>query len=348
MAYLKGRGTSTEPYIINSVAGLISMFTDDIAKGAYFALACDVIMSESDRIIYTTQKSINFSIDCLGHNLVLKVKASGAGTSSAFSISSFAKFNNGNIVIDVANGYSWQSGSNNAVYFTDCIITFINSYAQLPKVSMTRGITYSGLTPTGTTNAFSIGVSPSGYTRLDALANPYNPALFTSFNRAVWVVDGNSYPRLIPRTTPYITQFWAVKGTVKVGGVPAKRRVTAHHPVDFKLITETESSDVDGKYSIDCGGYTDFVYVIHSEKYGDLFTAGKTYAVGDVIHPPIPNGYRYVCTVGGVSNSVAPSAWPTVGQLISGAATFDAKPVYQPFANLVAPVLYDSVTGLPV
>jgi hypothetical protein len=342
-AYVKGKGTSDEPFVINNEAGIIQMLTTDLSKGLYFVLACNVTMLTS--VARTEGWPVSkFILDALGHELIIK----GA---TLYNYYFFRSANPGDVTIknckltvNISNG-SLTSGT---IKLDNCLINEIASIHAASTVSV-NCISWANHAPaTGSSNSFSVGISIAGLTRLDTLPDPYNKSLFSAFDKSVWAVDGNSYPRLIPRTIPYITQFWAVKGIVKIGGIPAKRRISAHHPVDFYLISETESNEVDGTYLIDCGGYTDHVYVIHSEKYGDKFSANKAYAIGDVIHPTPPNGYRYICGIAGVSASSAPTDWPINTALISGGASFDPQPVYSPYAHMVTPVLYDSVTGLPV
>jgi hypothetical protein len=347
-AYVKGKGTESEPYVINSVAGIKQLLTTDSNKGIYAVLACDVEMSESDRIVYSGLPSpIVFTLDCLGRKLKILTTNTSTGYGIGGNNCNFT-IKNGEVIFDRANTYSrlFETGLLtvvNVILYSNRTINASNTIKFSNSISK-----FVADSTTGSSNSFSIGVTVSGLTRVDTLSNPYDPAIYSSFDKSIWVVDGNSYPRLIPRTIPYITQFWAVKGIVKVGGIPAKRRITAHHPVDFYLISETESNEVDGAYSIDCGGYTDHIYVIHSDKYGNKFSANKSYVVGDVIHPSSPNGYRYICGIAGISASTAPADWPINSALVSGGASFDPKPVYSPCAHMVTPVLYDSVTGLPV
>lgn len=342
-AYVKGKGTPDEPFVINNEAGIIQMLTTDLSKGLYFVLACNVTMLTS--VTRTEGWPVSkFTLDALGHELIIK----GVTLSGYYF---FRSVNSGDVTIknckltvNISNG-SLTSGT---IKLDNCLIIGLTSINAASIVSV-NCISWATFAPVaGSINSFSVGIAIAGLTRLDTLPDPYKESLYSAFDRNIWAIDGNSYPRLISRTIPFITQYWAVKGVVKVGGLPARRRITAHYPVDFHLISETESNEVDGTYSIDCGGYTDHVYVIHSEKYGDKFSANKLYAIGDVIHPSPPNGYRYVCGISGISASTAPVDWPISAALVSGGASFNPKPVYSPHADLVTPVLYDNETGLPV
>ena len=93
-------------------------------------------------------------------------------------------------------------------------------------------------------------------------------------------------------------------------------RCRAVAPIDFNEIANIVSG-VDGSYQLNCGYYSDHVYVIHSDDYGRKLTTSKAYGLDDYIHPITPNGYRYKCTTAGTSDTTLPTEpWSTTVNLV--------------------------------
>lgn len=200
-----------------------------------------------------------------------------------------------------------------------------------------------------TTNCYVVdgAVSIPKFTDLRSNVNPYAKSNFLGFSDTVWLFDEVSPPRLLKKDITSITQGYCVKGTTKVGGRAASRICRSHGSLDMNMVDKTKS-DANGNYLLKCGPYSDHVFVTHADDYGNKFTASKSYALGDVIHPTMPNGYRYICTKAGKSAATGPTNWPTAGTLTSGSAIFTAQPVYKPEMFIAVPVLIDLLTGLPV
>ena len=177
-----------------------------------------------------------------------------------------------------------------------------------------------------------------------ALADSTDPTKYPALPATHWVLDGVSWPRTIPTGRPELTNGYVVKGKTKVGGIGKSRDVLAIIAASYVIYKKMKSS-ADGSYQITLGDVFDPLIIVHHDYYGYPFTASATYALGDVIHPKTPNGYRYVCTTAGVAGTTEPVIWPTSGTLQSGAAIFTAEPVYKPESNLVSPAYVNLVTG---
>lgn len=193
------------------------------------------------------------------------------------------------------------------------------------------------------------GVWPTGWTKFSSLSDAVKRENYSSsIDTSLWVFDGASLPRFNHRDVSALTRAYVVKGKTMVGGIAKSRTVSLHSPVDYMQFSASMSNALDGSYMLKCGLYSDHVAVIHRDNYGSKFTQSKSYAIGDVIHPSTPNGYRYICTTAGTSAATDPTAWPTTGTLTTGSAIFTPSPVYKPETMLVVPVLIDLLTGLPV
>lgn len=89
--------------------------------------------------------------------------------------------------------------------------------------------------------------------------------------------------------------------------------------------------------------------LVHDE-IGAKLVANTAYALNQIIHPAIPNGYRYRCTLAGNSGATLPAEpWPTAAVLTAGAAQFTPEPVFEPKAHgPLLPVLFNVLTEQPV
>lgn len=194
------------------------------------------------------------------------------------------------------------------------------------------------------------GAFPSA-TDLYGDPDPYNPAHYPALTALpdLWIVDGASPPRLKPQPVEHLIQGYAVKGNVSLSNLAAERTVVALAPGDFRFIAETQSAP-DGSFFLPTGLYADHVFVMALEHYGRQLLANKSYALGEIVHPQQPNGYRYTCTTAGNSGATLPEEpWPTGSNLIVGAAVFTPSPVYAPAVHgPVKPILVDLLTQEPV
>lgn len=138
-----------------------------------------------------------------------------------------------------------------------------------------------------------------------------------------------------------------VAGVVQIDGKPAGRLVRAF-TYDSETMTllnrevnaprplgETSSDPETGEYQLIIeSGYTDEVFVVAFDEYGQDFSPDMNLAVGDKIHPTTPNGYVFECTGAGQLPSEEP-AWiiNTETSQTYGTAAMIAVPFYRPMVH---------------
>lgn len=350
MSYLNGTGTSTDPFVIHNAAAFNYWLSNhaNISSIIYYAVLVDDITVSGGLPYYNYSwygklnglgrkiTGINHSGDCQLYGSIEQCELNsclfGDYTSPGVK---------GGVLRDIVfSGLCrglWRSsgGTIDRILFNPANSIGAWSSTSIPTPQSLYQL--SGLLIPG---AGVVDLRASNQT----LASNY-PALTNNPN--IWGVDGYSVPRLKRVNIATLTQAYAVKGVTKVGGTAKKRKCRAHSSSDFYVISSTDSN-VDGAYLLNCGLYSDHVFVTHADEYGNKFAPSKPYIVGDITHPSTPNGYRYICTTAGTSSATEPTNWPTAGTLTSGAAIFTAQPVYKPETFLAVPVLIDLVTGLPV
>lgn len=139
----------------------------------------------------------------------------------------------------------------------------------------------------------------------------------------------------------------SVSGVVKISNVNISRQVRAfsydsvQHVIDSTSITgskslgHTTSDPVTGEYTIDLlDGYSNDVFVVAFDNYGLPFVPGLSLAVGQRVHPTIPNGYVYECDGAGTLPSTEPT-WSidTETSQVYGTASLIARPFYRPVVH---------------
>ncbi len=163
-----------------------------------------------------------------------------------------------------------------------------------------------------------------------------------------WFMDGVTLPALIPDGRPDLTQRYGVKGVTRVAGAGRPRDIAIMTAAYLGVLKKLKSSS-DGSYLVNFYDVSDPLMIIHYDDYGFPLALSTAYAIGDIIHPTTPNGYRYICTTAGTSGNSSPTEpWSTTTSLISGSAIFTPVPVYAAETLLVQPHMYDFLTGLPV
>lgn len=353
MSYLQGSGTQGAPFLIHNIAAFVQWLTDTTNTAAYYAvLVADLDFSGKTiaqvgpwrgHLDGNGHIMANLTMggqDCLFYGSMKRIVMDSWKLASGLSYPTFRLYIGGSITDCLMIG-TWNYPG--FVWLSDAVVTRC--------VSMVNSLTIQSLPSSRAINCYALGTATdTGYTNLSSNPDRYNPANYVGINvqPATWLFDGSSAPRLIIQDTSQLTTAYAIKGTTKVGGQPKSRLVSGHSPVDFHQFAKVTSTAADGRYLLNCGRYTDHVAVVHSDNYGKLFSANSAYALGDVIHPSTPNGYRYICTTAGTSSAAEPTNWPTTGTLTSGSAIFTAQPVYKPETFIAVPVLIDLFTGLPV
>lgn len=347
MSYLKGSGSAVDPWVIHNAAALKYYFETGGMVAGYAVLVNDIDMA-GNTVILKYEGQWICQLDGYGY-AIRNLTFSGPYN---YIRTTWKRLR----FINLTASNTLFSGYNNSESFiVDCEFDGVSTPAHTSYIVFTRCVA-KGLSATidnyyGSSGCYVVdGTSLfSRFTNLTSDADKYNaskyPALAALPDR--WLIDGASMPRLKAQSSSALTRAYAIKGLTKVGGIPRSRTVSCHSPVDFNQIAKGKSLG-DGSYSLSCGLYTDHVAVVHSDDYGKLFAANYAYALGDVIHPSTPNGYRYICTTAGTSAATEPTNWPTTGTLTTGSAIFTVQPVYKPETFIAVPVLIDLVTGLPV
>ena len=363
MGYLKGSGTVDNPYIIHDALAVESFFgqTEPCWRtAAYFHVVNDidasgiVVPGFTSSIAYTAFKAILYGNGCQISNFTISGDYSwgfGNGGSSGELYDIHLKFNGAKYGAIGANSSKFKVIKNCRI---ECItgkfayswLTLANAqnvlieYNDIHNAAGYPGVVYS-LSDVPITNAYS------GVTLLVGQSR-FSPENYPTLSSDEWIIDGASIPRLIKQSTAWLTTIYAVKGVTKVGGQPKSRVCSAHYPLDFYQISSVTSHAGDGSYLLNCGAYSDHVYVTHRDSYGLQLRADTTYAAGDLIHPKTANGYRYRCSTAGTTDSVVPDALPLSGSIPLGTALFTPEPIYQAETFLVVPRLYSLITGQPV
>ena len=118
-----------------------------------------------------------------------------------------------------------------------------------------------------------------------------------------------------------------IDGNLKVNGAAVQHNVIVLDRIDGR-VAGTGVGDGSGDYSIDAS--TDNpVYVIDWDDYGDDWIASTAYSLNDIVHPTTANGYYYVCTTAGTSDSTEPT-WPTSGTVADNTAVWTATEYTRP------------------
>ncbi len=349
MSYLGGVGLLEDPYRIHNATALKYWFDNNRANANYAVLVNDIDMY-GITVTIPAESSIYANLDGYGFTIFNLTISSAMNT---YLKTTWKRLRFKNITANSAFLYGYN---NSTSFLQDVIFDGVDMPTHTSYIAFTRVIFMnlvralaSNYTPT---NGFLIDstYAISKFTDLRSVADKYNQTNYSGLNTLLelWLFDGSSAPRLIPQNVTGLIQAYIVKGITKVGGQLKSRRCRAVAPIDFNEIANIVSG-VDGSYQLNCGYYSDHVYVIHSDDYGRKLTTSKAYGLDDYIHPITPNGYRYKCTTAGTSDTTLPTEpWSTTVNLISGTAIFTPEPIYKAETLLVVPVLCDLLTGLPV
>lgn len=364
--YLRGTGTKADPYIIHNAAAFIAFLSTTapcFMTAAYFEVIADI-----DCGGYGAKYNFNypnFSAKVNGNGHIIKgFLLNGL---HSWYLTGSGGFKNIHLDADFGLGImSWNSttfGYLQDVMFTSRgrrVFSYSGTLSGVNNGSnMSNVVINSSGVPFDRDDTSTYKLPESVYILTDAALTGYANAIklsgtmrfdktkYPTLSQEKWILDGVSFPRLIPNQRVDLTHKFAVKGKTSVGGSGKKRNIAVFVAATLGSSIKKES-DSFGNYVIDLGDIYDPVIVTHYDDYGFPFIAGGTYAIGDLIHPAVANGYVYECTTPGISASIEPQTWPTSGALITGAAIFTPRPVYKPESHLVQPVKIDLLTGLPV
>lgn len=350
MPYLKGTGTSVDPYILYDYSSAKTFFEVDVFTVCYAELIADIDLqgitfTQNNKNCYANLNGNGFCLSNLNCSNLNAQPAKWYGYLKHIKLLDFKNpsdsnhwvfdFNKNceNVVFEQINYPAFYTGrdANSSIIscFAKGLIT-IDYWSSLVVV----------------TNCYVISGTFKKATAVLS-GDIYKAESYTGLSNTYWIKDGASLPRLLKSSVSNLSLFYAVKGKTLVGSIPKSRKCRCHAPTDFNQISSVTSA-TDGSYILPCLGYTDHVYVTHSEEYGYKLQSNKIYILGDVIHPVTPNGYRYKCTTAGTSAATLPSEpWPTSSNLVSGTAIFTPEPIYKTETFLVVPRLYNLLTGQP-
>lgn len=347
MAFQYGSGTQADPYLVTNLADVTEMFVTYGDSAKYFALIADLDVSST--VISYGKSYLKFHLDGRGHKLIIKVR--NYNTGGMFYYLGSGTFRNIWVVFANTSGqYCYSTYGEPYWLLENAIVEFKYSDSLINLFTGKNAIVIGGNCGISSTslNTYKSGENTSNTTNVTSFAdgNPYNRDNYPTFDEQYWVFDGLSLPRPRVQSTADLLIRQCVKGKTAVGGVGKQRTIGFYTPTNgyrYKKIT----SGLDGNYLANLNDVVEPVIVVHYDEPGLPFVSGSTYVLGDRIHPPIPNGYVYVCTTAGQASTTAPTSWPTAGSLVSGAAIFTATPIYAPASHLVVPQAVNIVTGEP-
>lgn len=362
--YLRGSGTQADPYVIHN-EGAWEKFMSYSLYGAnaghrlssYFEVVANIDCGGKTYAMGGNSGIWDAFLNLNGYtikNFVLD--GSNGGTVVTYLNSGYIKF--GVLDFSISDPNYSLCDSCTLTMLNVCLIIrsgYISYYGSIFGKGMTTSCVFIHSAGLALFNSGAAAANPSVYYVTNstlgigsgkrvALAYSTNPTKYPALPATHWVLDGVSWPRTIPTGRPELINGYVVKGKTKVGGIGKARDVLAIIAASYSIYKEMKSA-ADGSYQITLGDVFDPLIIVHHDYYGYPFTASATYALGDVIHPKTPNGYRYVCTTAGVAGTTEPVIWPTSGTLQSGAAIFTAEPVYKPESILVSPAYVNMVTG---
>lgn len=132
--------------------------------------------------------------------------------------------------------------------------------------------------------------------------------------------------------------FGTLSATVRVGDLPASRRVVAIElPVDGQWrVCGAGASNTEGVAALPIFGLpTSRIYAVAIDEWGDPFVPNLTVAYGDVIRPTQFAGWTYQVTQPGVLPSTEPEWWNSMAGMPRpvGSAMMQAMRHYQPIAH---------------
>jgi len=357
MALEFGSGTLADPYLLVNFADVEAMFKSYLGTSNCFALVADLDISATT-ISYNFSGTINVTLDGRGNKLMVRLNNAWlAGTSYGNTVSGYWAGTFKNVHFKIVNamnlkpGYSGGAGMtlDNAVFEfasnatagrTDSIFKgsnslIINGDAQV--LSSASNIYKEGAATANTinTSTFSDG-------------NKFNKSNYPTLIEQKWIFDGISLPHPRPQATADLTNRYCLKGLCKVGSLARQRKLAVF--TENGLRVKVQDSAADGSFFLNLSDVTTPVIVLAYEDIGSSIVANTAYALNQIIHPAIPNGYRYRCTLAGNSGATLPAEpWPTAAVLTAGAAQFTPEPVFEPKAHgPLLPVLFNVLTEQPV
>lgn len=349
MALEFGSGTQADPYLLVNLADVTAWLTTHHTQGYWFALVADLDVSGS--IINNSTGVWKWNINGRGFSLKIKMKSTsiavgGLTNCNLIDVYLAISFPSNSALFNSFNGYLILD--NAVISFTNVLDSAVRSY-----VGGSNGIlidTGNRIACIPSSNIFKHGpavantINTSGFPD----GNPFNRVNYPTFVEGKWFFDGVSLPRPRPQSTEDLTTRYGVKGQTKVGGSNRQRNLAVF--TENGLRYKVQDTKADGSFFLNLNDVSTPVIVLAYDDIGAKAAINTAYSLNQIIHPAIPNGFRYRCTLAGNSGATIPSEpWPTSVVLTIGAAKFTPEPVYEPKAHgPLLPVLFNVITEQPV
>lgn len=352
MALEFGSGTQADPYLLRLLADVQALFNSHLGTGKYFALIDDLDLSKN-QIVYNSMQDANFKLDGRGYRLFLNVKNNAYNPSFIFGSWSGGELKNIWIKFIHTGSYHFYS-TNTGFKVENSVVEFSsnsNPSTQYGLLNALDSIIVGGdiILKSGV-NTFKDGSLTANTVNTNSFldGNKFNRNNYPLLNEVKWIFDGVSLPRPRPQATADLTTRYAVKGQSKVGGNGRQRNLAVF--TENGLRYKVQDTKADGSFFLNLNDVSTPVIVMAYDDIGGKAAINTAYSLNQIIHPSIPNGFRYRCTLAGNSGATIPSEpWPTSAVLTIGAAKFTPEPVYEPKAHgPLLPVLFNVVTEQPV
>lgn len=352
MALEFGSGTQADPWLLRNSNDVSAMIVTHHNSGKYFALTGDLDVSSTSISFNPGLARSSINIDGKGFKLKLDIRNSGN------SGSCFYGFWGGtwrDINITFVNGRILCTESSSQLALSNCVFEInpttandsdgtrlraINSIIKSPKKILTSNS--SGSYKSGGAEDYAVNILsfPDG--------NVFNRDNYPTLTDDKWVFDGLSMPKLRAQNTADLTSRFGVKGKTYVGGSNRQRKMAVF--TENGLRYKVQDTKADGSFFLNLNDVSTPVIVMAYDDIGARAVINTAYSLNQIIHPAIPNGFRYRCTLAGNSGATIPAEpWSTTTVLTIGAAKFTPEPVYEPKAHgPLLPVLFNVVTEQPV
>lgn len=353
MALEFGSGTQADPYLLVNLADVTAWLTTKQTQGFWFALVADLdVTATSISLQYSNWK---WNLDGRGYKISVKLNRISSGYSLIGGIDGCV-IKRAWFYLSTSNGVFADGTVSSVISLNDAIFEANKAFSAPAKTIFggNKGIINEAGTALGVhSTALSIykngpAVANTTNTASFADGNPYNRNNYPTFAEENWVFDGISLPRPRHQTTADLTNRYAVKGQSKVGGNGRQRNLAVF--TENGLRYKVQDTKADGSFFLNLNDVSTPVIVMAYDDIGAKAAINTAYSLNQIIHPAIPNGFRYRCTLAGNSGATIPSEpWPTSAVLTIGAAKFTPEPVYEPKAHgPLLPVLFNVVTEQPV
>ncbi|WP_227094934.1 hypothetical protein [Aeromonas veronii] len=352
MALEFGSGTQADPYLLVNLADVTAWLTTKQTQGYWFALVSDLDLSGSP--ITVPGSDWRWNLDGRGFKIILNLKSY-----KTFIIDRLytCALNFVNLALNFDTQYFTPSSPSGYFTFNNSIFEFLRSITGTSSRDLFSGVNGMLIEPSsygfvraGSSNIYKHGSSVANTINTNSFAdgNKFNPKNYPGLNESDWVFDGLSLPRPRPKATADLTTRFGVKGQTKVGGNNRQRNLAVF--TENGLRYKVQDTKADGSFFMNLNDVSTPVIVLAYDDIGAKAAINTAYSLNQIIHPAIPNGFRYRCTLAGNSGATIPSEpWPTSVVLTIGAAKFTPEPVYEPKAHgPLLPVLFNVITEQPV